>query len=460
MVRNKVVNFLDSKDKFNPNQHGFRAGRSCLSQLLAHHEEIISLLESGIPVDSIYLDFSKAFDKLDFNITMEKMSLLGIKGKVGKWLHSFLTGRTQCVVVNGEKSDPAPVISGVPQGSVIGPLLFLILISDIDEGIYNSFLSSFADDTRIGNGIASQQDAQNLQDDLTSVYNWAKRNNMLFNSKKFELLRYGNNSELKSATNYTSDIGKPIEVKQSTNDLGITMSASGDFKDHISRLISTVRDLTSWILRSFKSRSPVLMLQLWKSMIIPRLDYCSQLWSPSQIGQIQQLEELQRAFLKRITGFRDEPYETALKELGIYSLQRRRERYQAIYLWSILENKVPNIVTSSGSNLIDIHSEMSSRKGRTIYISPLRSGRYANLRFHSLPFFGARIFNNLPKFLRNVTDCSKDRFKSHLDVYLKSIMDIPQLRSNYSHRQAPSNSIMEIANMDDRNPPTMYTMYV
>ena len=145
------------------------------------------------------------------------------------------------------------------------------------------------------------------------------------------------------------------------------MSSSADFKDHISALISTVRDLSSWILRSFNSRSPVLMLQLWKSLVIPRLDYCSQLWSPNQVGLIQQLEELQRVFIKRIYGFRDKPYHEALDELGLYSLQRRRERYQVIYLWCILESKVPNIIASS-ANLITPQSATTSRKGKTIFI--------------------------------------------------------------------------------------------
>ena len=194
------------------------------------------------------------------------------------------------------------------------------------------------------------------------------------------------------------------------------------------------------------------MLQLWKSIVIPRIDYCSQLWSPQQIGLIQQIEELQRSFLKRITGFKEKDYSTALKELGLYSLQRRRERYQVIYLWSIIENHVPNISTSyrresdSAQNLIRVHSPLSARNGRTIYIKPLKAGKFATLRFNSLPFFGARLFNHLPKHLRNCTGVSKDFFKSDLNKYLKTIPDSPLLRSNYSYRQQISNSLLDMAN--------------
>ena len=248
IVRARIVSYLEENNLLNASQHGFRAGRSCLSQLIAHYDKILTLLDEGKNVDVIYLDFAKAFDKLDFNITLTKLSLLGINGKVGKWLHSFLTNKTQTVIVNGEKSDPAPVLSGVPQGSVIGPLLFLVLIGDIDKDIYSSFLSSFADDTRVGHSIASAEDAKLLQDDLNSVYNWAAENNMEFNSKKFELLRYGKNNDLKSSTSYTSNTGDPIATKEYTKDLGVTMSSSGDFKDHISNVIETVRDLSTWIL--------------------------------------------------------------------------------------------------------------------------------------------------------------------------------------------------------------------
>ena len=108
----------------NASQHGFRSGRSCLSQLISHYDKILSHLDEGKNVDVIYLDFAKAFDKLDFNITLAKLSMLGINGKVGIWLHSFLTNREQSVIVNGEKSSPAPVISGVPQGSVVSDFNF------------------------------------------------------------------------------------------------------------------------------------------------------------------------------------------------------------------------------------------------------------------------------------------------------------------------------------------------
>lgn len=442
ILRAKIVNYLEENNLCNPSQHGFRAGRSCLSQLLTHYDKILTLLDQGQNVDVVYLDFAKAFDKLDFNITLQKLKMLGITGKIGKWIHSFLTNRMQAVAVNGEQSSPAPVISGVPQGSVIGPLLFLILIGDIDKDVYHAFLSSFADDTRVGKGISSEEDARLLQQDLECVYAWATENNMLFNDIKFELLRYGNNSTLKENTQYISNTGEQIESKSSTKDLGVTMSASADFTEHIENVTETVKDLISWILRSFKSRSKLLMLQLWKSLVIPRLDYCSQLWNPSKSYLIRQLEELQKTFIKRIAGFREKDYITALKDLRLYSLQRRRERYQIIYLWSILESVVPNIDSTDNQPLVELQSIPNSRRGRTIAIPKLKNSRFGNLRYSSLPFHGARLFNSLPKQLRNLSGCSKMVFKCKLDEYLNKLPDQPLLPNQFLTQQAPANSIL------------------
>ena len=136
-----------------------------------------------------YLNFAKAFDKVDFLVTMRKLHSIGISGKVGQWVYSFLTERKQAVIVNGTKSNLSEVSSGVPQGSVLGPLLFLGLIGDIDKDITSTFVSSFADDIRVAKGISSVEDVETLQLDLQSIYEWAEENNMEFNFPKFETFK-------------------------------------------------------------------------------------------------------------------------------------------------------------------------------------------------------------------------------------------------------------------------------
>ena len=149
--------------------------------------------------------------------------------------YHFHHHRSQSVVIAGRRSTSKPVISGVPQSSVLGPLLFLVLIGDIDKDVAEAFLSSFADDTRVGNGIATLSDTKCLQSDLNAVYKWSVDNNKMFNSDKFELIRYrsNNSKELQSQTSYLSNDRSTIEEKQHVRDLGVTLSNDTTFTQHI-----------------------------------------------------------------------------------------------------------------------------------------------------------------------------------------------------------------------------------
>ena len=133
VIRKGLVSYLERNKLMDETQHGSRAGRSTLSQLLEHQDEILKELEQGNNVDTVYLDFSKAFDKCDHGILLHKIRKLNIKGKLGCWLQNFLKNRKQAVIVDRVKSTWSEIISGIPQGSVLGPILFLIYISDIGE---------------------------------------------------------------------------------------------------------------------------------------------------------------------------------------------------------------------------------------------------------------------------------------------------------------------------------------
>ena len=178
VMRTKLTDYFESNSLLNPNQHGFRQQRSCATQLLSHTNNIFSNLVEGNDVDCIYLDYGKAFDKVDHKILISKLKQYGVTNKYLAWIASFLEGRIQTVVINDAHSYSTPVISGVPQGSVLGPLLFIIYINDLSNLIKNATILTFADDTKIVSKISNIKDTVNLQDNLNSVIERSSRNNM------------------------------------------------------------------------------------------------------------------------------------------------------------------------------------------------------------------------------------------------------------------------------------------
>ena len=437
VVRNALVKYIEERNLLNPNQHGFRRGYSCLSQLLHHQDAITQQLEHGLNVDVIYLDFSKAFDKLDINITLQKLLDLGVRGKLFVWLKSFMKNRQQCVVIDEAKSNKIPITSGVPQGSVLGPLLFLILLNDIDANVNFSSVSSFADDTRVYSGVHSTQDVCNLQTDLHSIYDWARKNNATFNAGKFECVRYGKNAEIKSLTSYISSNGTTIDSCDNVRDLGVQMSSDATFSHQIDKIVTSATKKCGWILRTFKTRERIAMITLWKSLIAPILDYCCQLWSPSKPGQITALENVQHSFFKKIAGTTGLDYWDLLKLLKMSSLQRRRERYICIYMWKIIEGLVPNF---------GIRFHYNRRRGRQCSVPQVCTTaphRFQTIRFNSMGVHGPRLFNSLPVNIRNMAECSVDTFKAALDKHLDTVPDEPRVPRLVKYCQKSSNSLLE-----------------
>ena len=389
---------------------------------------------------------------MDHTILLNKLKKLRITGKLANWIKSFLTNRTQTVIVNGVKSFAASVVSGVPQGTVLGPILFLLMISDIDNDIKFSHLASFADDTRVLKEINGLIDTFKLQHDLNNVYSWTKNNNMSLNSCKFEHLKYGKDNDTKKLSVYLTNDNTVIKNKEFVKDLGVLMSQDCSFSEHINKVITKTKDISSWILRTFATRDKHIMLTLWKALVLPHFDYCSQLWSPSSILHIQELESIQRSFLKKIKGLNSMNYWKQLKCINMYSLQRRRERYRIIYVWSILEGIVPNFNhVEKTTEIGGITSYNTYRHGRKCRIRTVERSSFRNEICQSLAVQGPKLFNSLPQHLRNITNCSKIKFKAALDKYLEKIPDEPHIIGIREVRHADSNSLVDQIRCIGRN---------
>merc|ERR1712121_189958 len=235
VIKTKIIEHLKKNEKINEGQHGFVPGRSTQIQLLCHYNDIYEALTEGERMDTVFLDFAKAFDKIDHNILLEKGKKHGTWGKIGRWIMEFLRGRKFRVVANECMSREEDVISGVPQGTVLAAILFVIMISDIDEDVKMCIIRCFVDDTRVNKKIRTNEDKELMQEDLDIVYRWAEKNKMKFNEKKFEQMAHG---PLKGVTiePYKTSSGEDIEIKETVKDLGVFATNDLMFKEHIGKI--------------------------------------------------------------------------------------------------------------------------------------------------------------------------------------------------------------------------------
>ena len=441
VVRKSLVTHLETQGMLPVDQHGFREYRSTLTQLLSHWDQVLDRLEHGESVDVIYTDFSKAFDKCETNVLLHTLRDCGVKGKVGIWLAAFLDpdSRKQAVGVDGRISPLVPVVSGVPQGTVLGPVLFLIHIRGISSGLsQGTFASSFADDTRILRGVKTGDDCQQLQTDLQSIYGWAEDVNMEFNSGKFEWVRYTVDGSSAPTFQYTAPDDSQIEQKDSLRDLGVLLSSDLSFSLQVEKAVTSASRMVGWGLRTFRGRSSFLLLTLFKSLVQPHLDYCSQLWSPTSQELIKKIEQVQRSLVSRINESRlhNLNYWQKLKTLRLYSQERRRERYMVIFLWKISQGMVSGYSIPFTPRL--------SRTGRKAVPAPIVQSTPAvvrRARAGSLAVKGAQLFNLLPASLRDSEHGDILMFKNHLDLFLENIPDEPTV--NGLVRGAVTNSLLD-----------------
>ena len=336
------------------------------------------------------------------------------------------------MVLNGVHSDSAVVLSGVPQGSVLGPLLFLLFINDLEQVVTSSTVSFFADDTRVSKQIGCFGDCLLLQDDLYRILEWSRGNNMKLHEQKFELLNHLHNSKSSSSElpffaetlHYKISSEETLYPVEHVRDLGVLVSSDLSWSRHIGNMVSKARSTLSWVFSVFKTRDRTVMTTLYKSLVRSTLEYCCPLWNPGTVKEIQLIEGVQRTFTSRIGGLQHLNYWERLAQLKLMSLQRRRERYIILMMWKILHNVAPNCC--------DIQFKTTSRHGTMAVIPPLsKLSSQSNQTLYDKSFAvqGPKLWNKVP----NTVKAAKtfDTFKISLSNFLALIPDNPPV-SGYS----------------------------
>ena len=325
MIRDEMMAHLRKYNLIKESQHGFVHKRSCLTNLLEFLEHVTNYVDQGYPIDVIYLDFQKAFDKVPHKRLMLKLRALGIVDEIYCWIEDWLKDRKQRVILLGANSDWIGVKSGVPQGSVLGPLLFLIYINDIDEGVASGLLK-FADDTKIFGVVANNEDIKKLQGDLINLCRWSKDWLMLFNVEKCKVMHIGyNNKKVK------------YEMVDKEKDLGVIMQNDLKWNSQCTKAVKTANRVLGMIRRSFSYLNKDIALHLYKTLVRPHLEYCVQAWRPHLKKDIELMEGVQRRATKLVPSMRNYSYEERLKLFGLTTLETRRIRGDLIEVFKILK---------------------------------------------------------------------------------------------------------------------------
>ena len=245
LVYNKIMPFL--LNSFSTYQFGFLPKRSTTQQLLLVLNTIHKAIHTSKAVDILYLDFRKAFDTVSHGKLLGKLWSIGIRGNLWQWFKAYLSNRQQCVKINNNFSSMLPVISGVPQGSILGPLLFAVFINDLPNCVSSSTSYLFADDTKCLKVISNQIDIQILQEDLDNLSNWSHANKLLFNESKSTHLHFGKKFGFHTYTLNGSDIATTDCIK----DLGIYLSTNINFRRHYEKLIAGAYRMLGLLRRTF-----------------------------------------------------------------------------------------------------------------------------------------------------------------------------------------------------------------
>ena len=254
LVRKALMDHLEENDIVTREQHGFVSGRSCITHLLEVMDSWTEVVDEGGSVDVIYTDFQKAFDSVPHRQLMRKVSAFGIMSKLLRWINDFLANRTQRVVINGEKSQEGNVTSGIPQGIVPGPILFVIYIDDLPANV-KSQVKMFADDTKLFTRVGVPNNHETIQNDLDELMQWSNKWQLKFHPEKCCVLKLGRERETEYFMNSKDKDGNPIRLKlkevQAEKDLGVTIDKVLSFKRHVELAASKANRVIGVIRRSF-----------------------------------------------------------------------------------------------------------------------------------------------------------------------------------------------------------------
>ena len=332
IVHSHVIKHLSQYGVLNDYQHGFRAKQSTETQLICAVHDIASAIQSNKTIHAAILDFSKAFDKVPNRSLLKKLDYYRIRGPLHNWFESFLTQRTQSVVIGGESSAPVVTTSGVPQGTVLGPLLFLMYINDLPDGL-NSTVRLFADDALLYGTICCDEDTADLQDDLYRLEDWQQKWQMEFNPSKCKIMCFTTRRD-PPKREYVF-CGEILEEVEHHPYLGVMLDNKMRWSPHVETITSKANKILGLIKRNLWNCPKTVKETAYKTLVRPKLQYACSAWDPHHQKDKAALERIQRKAARFVTGNYDQTMSVTemLQDLQWDTLEmmRRHTRLSTVY---------------------------------------------------------------------------------------------------------------------------------
>jgi hypothetical protein len=402
IIRDALEYHLSTNQLLNPQQHGFVPKKACVTNLLETVDFVTKNLAMKKSIDIVFLDFAKAFDKVPHHRLLHKLRAYGIDGQVLAWFKAFLHNRKQRVVLGDNISEWCDVTSGVPQGSVVGPVLFSIFINDMPD-LFRNICKLYADDCKILAVVDNAQQIADLQSDIDAAVNWSKTWLMELNVEKCKVMHIGRNNPKSQYTMTTSNTPTYLQKTTRERDLGVILSDDAKNGHQVDSAVAKANSMIGILKNTFVSRDLFIWKKLYTAYIRPQLEFAVAAWNPYLLKDTEKLEKVQRRATKIPSTNLHAQYTDRCKSFGISTLTERRTRGDLIQLFKILKG----FDTVDWNPIIEFPRECKRGLLRREII------RNCDQRFH---FFSNRIanaWNNLPDFVIDATDV-KD-FKIRLD---------------------------------------------
>jgi hypothetical protein len=342
IVRDAVMLHLRVNNLLASQQHGFVPRKACNTNLIETVDIVTALMAEKKPVDMVFIDFSKAFDRVPHKRLVQKLKSLGIADQLVSWIEAFLMNREQRVVLGNNVSSWVSVTSGVPQGSVLGPTLFAAYVNDLPS-LLSNVNKLYADDLKIIAKVESKEDVLDLQSDLNIVSEWCQTWLMDPNTKKCGVMNIGKNNEVGSIRSYTllnmDGVPEPIRHTREERDLGIIMTPDFKFGAQAAHAVSKANRVFGLLKRTFLSRDVELWTSLYRTYVRPHLEFAVSAWNPYLRRDVAILEKVQRRVTRLPTALRSVQYDERLERMGLTTLESRRVRGDLIELFKIIRGE-------------------------------------------------------------------------------------------------------------------------